>query len=187
MSNETISDQIVPGIGVGGMTDKYEVKILICYLLYCIKAPLSREQLNTVFQDGQLVNYFSFCDALKELIDSEHLFADVQDRYILNPLGEETALRLNRSLPKSLRDNVVTAAMRLLAKVKREQENEAEIQHYQNGFLVKCVVHDVGFDLLRFEVFAPDQLQAERIRERFLSNPAQIYQSMISALTEENG
>lgn len=184
MNNENISDQIVPGIGVGGLTDKYEIKILICYLLYCIKSPLSREQLNMIFQDEQLVNYFSFCDAFKELVESEHLSATEDGRYALNPLGEETALRLNRSLPKSLRDNVVNTAIQLMARLKLERENEASIIPYQNGFLVQCVIHDVDFDLMRFELFAPDELQAERIRERFLADPAKVYQTMIAALTE---
>ena len=56
---------VIPGIGIGGMTDKYEIKILICYLLYSVHAPLSREQLNLIFQEEQLVNYFSFCYALR--------------------------------------------------------------------------------------------------------------------------
>ena len=54
----------------GSLSDIYEIKILICYLLSCIEKPLSKEQVNYVFQFNSIVNYFSFCQALKELIDT---------------------------------------------------------------------------------------------------------------------
>ena len=112
MDNETI----IPGIGVHGMTEKYEIKILICYLLNSVGKPLTMEQMNDIFQQEQVVNYFSFCDALKELIEDGHLqiaSSGNGEIYTLNPLGKETAQRLNRSLPRSLRDNIVETAMKM--------------------------------------------------------------------------
>ena len=58
---------VVPGVGRGGMTDKYQVKILICYLMSAVSAPFTADQLNEIFQDTQIVNYFTFCEALDEL------------------------------------------------------------------------------------------------------------------------
>lgn len=185
MDNETI----VPGVGVGGLNEKYDIKILICYLLHSVNTPLSREQLNFIFQNEQLVNYFSFCDALEELLRDGHLSvskSSLGEVYALNPLGIETAERLKRSLPQSLRDNVVTAAMHLIARVKIERENKVEMEPHQNGLMVHCTMHDADFDLMRLSVFAPDDIQAERIKNRFLENPSKIYQGLISLLLDES-
>ena len=64
---------VVPGVGRGGMTDKYQVKILICYLMSAVSAPFTADQLNEIFQDTQIVNYFTFCEALNELKEGGHL------------------------------------------------------------------------------------------------------------------
>lgn len=179
---------VIPGIGIGPMTDKYDIKILICYLLNSIKTPLSKEQINFIFQDEQLVNYFSFCEALKDLIDSKHISSTKTESgecYSLNQLGIDTAKTLERSLPTSLRDNVVKAAITLLARIKKERENQVDITPYENGFMVLCVMHDGDFDLLRLDIFAPDMLQADRIKENFLTDPTKVYQGIVKLLIEE--
>ncbi len=183
MDNEVI----IPGVGIGPMTDKYDIKILICYLLKSVNMPLSKEQLNYIFQNEQLVNYFSFCDALKDLIDSNHISsskAQFDEVYTLNELGLQTAKKLERSLPKSLRDNVVEAAIELLAKIKKERENEVEIRPYENGYMVNCVMHGDSFDLLQLGIYAPDMLQADKIKEKFLDDPVKLYRRLIKLLLD---
>lgn len=183
------NDVIIPGIGVGGMTEKYEIKILICYLLNSINHPLTWEQFNMIFQENQYVNYFAFCDALKELVQSKHVKIEQEkseERYVLQPLGQETAQRLCHSLPSSLRDNVVQTAMRLLSRLKLEQENEVEIVPYQNGYMVRCIVHDTDFDLMRLEMFAPDEVQAALLKENFLADPSRTYRGIMRLLVEES-
>lgn len=179
---------VIPGIGIGPMTDKYDIKILICYLLNSVKTPLSKDQINFIFQDEQLVNYFSFCEALKELIEAGHITSNITsdgELYLLNELGIETAKKLERTLPTSLRDNVVRAAITLLAKIKKERENQVDIFPYENGFMVHCVMHDSSFDLLRLDIFAPDSLQADRIKENFLNDPTKVYQGIVKLLIED--
>lgn len=175
---------VIPGVGRGGMTDKYQVKILICYLMNTVSVPFTAEQLNEIFQDTQIVNYFTFCEALDELLESGHLSALENGAYRLNALGEETAQRLARSLPKSIQDNVVQTAMRLIAKQKHESENEVSIVQADQGFYVICTIHDIDFDLIQLSLYAPDEMQAQVIRHNFLKNPATLYQRIIDHLTQ---
>lgn len=182
------SDVVIPGIGIGGMTEKYDIKILICYLLDAVQTPLSRDQLNAVFQDGQVVNYFAFCDTLTELLKSGHLRQELRDGrevLLLNPLGVETARRLDRSLPKSLRDNVLTSALQLIARLRIERDNDVSIRPVHNGYMVDCRTHDGDFDIMRLSLYAPDRAQADTIRLRFLHDPSYIYQRLIELLLEQ--
>lgn len=179
-----LDNTVIAGVGRGGMTDKYQIKILICYLMSVVTVPFSSEQLNEVFQEAQIVNYFSFCEALNELIEIGHLSVLENGSYELNPLGQETADRLAHSLPKSVRDNVVRTAMQLIAKQKHEQENEVVVMSTEQGFLVTCTIHDLDFDLMQLSLYAPDKIQAEVIRRHFLKDPSGLYQSVIGRLTE---
>ena len=61
------------GIEPGGMTDAYEIKILICYLLHVLKEPITREQMDAVLQGNHLVNYFSYSSAYQDLLKSGHI------------------------------------------------------------------------------------------------------------------
>lgn len=180
---------LVAGVAPGGFTDAHEVRILICYLLDSTGIPMSKENLNYIFQINHLVNYFTFSEALTELIQSKHISVQQQGKeefYRLNPLGKETAKLLKNSLPRSVRDRVVSTAMELMVQLKKEEENEALIEPYKNGYRVHCIIHDDDIDLIEFKLFVPDKMQADIVREQFLRNPTHFYSKMIAYLTEKN-
>ena len=178
---------ITAGNPPGGLNTVYEIKILICYLLSEIKEPISLEEMSTIFRENGWVNYFVFTTALEELKKTEHLSVSKRDKdevYALNELGYETAHHLKTSLPSSLREKVVNAALNLFAQRKRMQEKSAKIIKISDGFMVECIVHDIGSDLLRMEVFAPDKLAAEMIRDQFLKDTVNVYKGIIGFLTK---
>ena len=150
------------------MQDIYEVRILICYLLDAIKQPLSKEQLNHIFSEQNLVQYFLFSDALTKLIEERHVDTqeiDSEDYYTLTKLGEGTAHMLQNSLPRSVRDRVVTAAIALLQRRKTERETKVSIVETDRGYEVKFFIQDNGFDLMHFSLFVPDMTQEEMVKQ----------------------
>lgn len=181
------SELLIPGVGTEPMSDIYEIKILVCYLLNSIKKPMSRKQLQEVFSEGSLVNYFSFCQAIKDMLENGHISCEkleFDELYTLKEHGAETARQLEHSLPRSLRDNVVEIALALLTRIKNESENEVIVSEYENGYKVRCIMHDVDFDIMALELFVPDTMQAEKIREKFLKNPPQLYKDLIQLLLD---
>lgn len=181
---------LIAGIGPGGMHDKYEVKILICYLLNNCSKPITQDQLNFIFQNEKIVNYFTYSDAISELFKSEHIFekehSDHKKYLYLNELGVTTSQTLKHMLPRSLKDNVIAACMKLLAKLKTEKENEVTVTPFGTGFNVECIIHDTDFDLMKLTVFAPDEMQATRIKNNFLNSPTNIYSGLINLLTTDD-
>ncbi|MDF2566741.1 MAG: hypothetical protein K0R90_197 [Oscillospiraceae bacterium] len=179
-------DSYVAGIEPGGLNDVYEIKILICYLIHSIKKPLSEDQINTIFQQDGLVNYFGYRAAMSDLLKSNHIsvkIIDGQEFYILNELGADTAETLKTGLPSSLRNKVVKSAMNLQAKVKKERDTQATVTEVSDGYVVDCVIHDIGTDLLRLKLFAPDSIQAQEIKKQFLENTTDVYKGIIGFLT----
>ena len=51
-------DTFDEGINPGGMRSKNEIRILICYLIKSVKAPVSKELILESLQKDGLANYF---------------------------------------------------------------------------------------------------------------------------------
>ena len=181
-------ESVFAGIEPGGMTDIYEIKILICYLLNSLKEPLTKEQMDQVLQGNRLVNYFSYASAYKELLESGHVYIEERggrSLLRLNELGQHTALLLKSNLPLSVKDKVVSAGMEILAEMKRDRERDVAVEQVENGYMVRLTVHDDAVDLLDIRIFAPDMEQVEIIKKQFMQNTLTIYKGVISLLIRD--
>jgi len=177
--------EIAAGVAPGGLMDIYEVRILICYLLNSVEKPLTKDQLNHIFREESIVQYFTFSDALAQLVRDGHLAAEEKDGeeyYTLRPLGTGTAKQLQSVLSPALRERIVRSAVALLQKQTIEQENEARIVPVEKGFEVQCTVSDGQLKLFSFSLYVPDELQAKMARDKFMKNPLALYQQVITSL-----
>lgn len=161
------------GVEPGGLRSKDEIRILICYLLASVGDPLSREDIISIVRDNGLANYFETVDAISEMAKKglirqtgpEGVFCTVTDD------GRLVAKQLDSALPPAVRDKAVCAALNLLAKAKREQENKAEIQKIDNGYTVTCHVSGNHHELMNFSLLVPDLRQAQMVRNNFQRSP----------------
>ncbi len=183
-----MDNRYIAGVSPNGITDKAQVKILICFLLDSFAEPLTREQIHTVLSKDDLVNYFIFEEAFGELIESTHITIREKEgegaRCTLNALGKETAVRLHNVLPKSVKDRVVSCMAGILDQIKAESENEVIISAYGNGYNVTMISHDTDYDLMKLELFAPDEESAKLIRKKFLADPSSVYSGVLSLFLE---
>ena len=60
-------DAFTGGVEPGGLRSKDEIRILLCYLLASVPAPLSRDDILTIMQENGFANYFEVTDSLSEL------------------------------------------------------------------------------------------------------------------------
>ena len=74
-------------MGVGFIRDKLEIKFLILYVAAGVAEPmpLSDIQAMTMIDDG--IDYFDFSQCLNELVETEHLRRDQEERYVITPKG----------------------------------------------------------------------------------------------------
>ncbi len=175
----------IAGVAPGGFKDVYLVRILICYLLSSVPEPLSKYNINNIFQTTGVVDYFIFSQALAEIIESKQV--DIltyygEESYTLNSLGKHTAEFFKDSLPSSVREKVVKAAVELIAHIKKERENTIEFTQTDMGIDVTCTVHDTDFDLFSFTMRVPDLEQAEVLKKNFLRDPQHFYERMVEIL-----
>ena len=180
-------DFFTQGIAPGGLTTPQETRVLICYLLYSVKKPLSSSQINNIVSQDGLVNYFELSSCMAQLLESGHIVPkfnkDDEDFYILTPLGEETAQKLEKMVPKSVRDKAVKAAIRLLARIDRDRSAKTEITPCGDGFNVQLRLLDGESDLMEMTVFLPEKSQAESVCREFLGDPILVYKGVLALLT----
>ncbi len=175
------------GIEPGGLTNKTEIKLLICYLLKSLDAPLSKLQMSDIIQGEGLANYFELIQALDELIrdDNVRMNLDGTDEILtITEKGIDAVRSLEMDfLPRSVKEKAVNTAIRLQTLAKREKENKIEVEKLENGFNVTFFFGDEKNQLMKLTIYVADEIQVETVRKNFLDDPIKLYSEIITSLT----
>lgn len=176
-------DAFTGGIEPGGLRTKNDIRILICYILNSVKAPLSREDLQKILQEKSLANYFEVNDAISFLESKGNISITEEGYCKIEETGVEIANSLDVSLPLSVRDKALEAAFMLLASAKTERENKVEIERTKYGYNVVCHISGGEMDLMTFSIYVPDLFQARMVKKNFHKDPGGIYKLLLSSIT----
>lgn len=180
-------DAFDAGIEMGGLRKKSEIKLLICYLLKSIDEAITRQQINDILQEHGLANYFEINQAISDLLKNGNItISDVYDEETLTitETGRGAAQMLEVSLPKSVREKAINAAIKLLTRARREQENKIEVEKLEKGgYHVTFTVYDIKDELMRLTIYVADSMQVETVRKNFLDDPVKFYSGIVTALT----
>lgn len=170
------------GVEPGGLWTQNDIRILLCYILDSVKEPLSGEILSQIVQKKGLANYFDVCDSLAALARQGNL-VEKDGLYTITKTGKEIASALDATLPVSVRDKALEAAVRLMAEAKAQRENRVEIEEIENGFRVTCHISGGEMELMAISLYAPDRAQADLVKRSFYRDPQGIYALLLSSLT----
>lgn len=173
-------------IELGGLHNVNEIRILICYILKSLKDSIPKDILIESLQQEGLANYFEIGAALQHLVEKQNIdieYIDDEERYIITEKGEVVANDLEFILPSSVKDKAVKVAIRLLSRRKTEKENKVVITPASQGYNVTCSVGGGQENLMGVTLNVPDILQAESVREQFLSDPEIVYRGVLALLT----
>ena len=178
-------DAFTGGINPGGLRNKNEIRILICYLLSSIDSPLSKEDIINIMQENALANYFEVTDALSELIEHNNITVDtITGLCTPEDSARMIAEQLDTALPASVRECAVSAAINLLARARLERENKVEISKTDHGYYVTCHISGGSTELMSFKLYVPDLRQAKLVKKNFYQSPGQLYQVLLSLITK---
>ena len=179
-------DAFTGGVAPGGLRSKSDIRILICYLLKSVDAPLSGEDIIRVMQEKALANYFEVNDALSALVSLGNIRREEDGTYVLEPQGKSVADNLDVLLPLSVRDKAIAAAMSMLASAKIERENAVTTTRTDNGYNVSCHISGGDMELMNLTVYVPDLYQARVVKKNFHRAPQRIYSLLLAALTGDD-
>lgn len=180
-------DAFSAGVEPGGLWHKNDIRILLCYILASVNAPLSRQDLTRIIQEKGLANYFEVEDALAALLTQGNIAQDQEGRCTVTPAGREIADSLDATLPLSVRDKALEAAFTLLAQAKAQRENRVDLTKTKRGYQITCHISDGEMDLMAISLYVPDKAQAKMVRERFYRDPEGVYKLVLASLTGDTG
>ncbi len=180
-----IYDAFTQGIKPGGLRSKNEIKLLICYLICKLDDGISKNQLNEILTGEELANYFEINEALAEVIKNGNIRIEyTDDDEVLYPtdLGKNNTSELENTLPYSVRETALNAALEMKTKLRREQENKIEIQPCDNGYNITISIMDNDDKLLSVSLLVADSDQADHVKEKFLQDPVKMYSTIVALL-----
>ena len=181
-----IQDAFSAGVEPGGLYTSQEIKILICYMLLGVGEPMERQMVTELIAGNGMANFFETAAAVDELARQGHL-TEEEGRISLTETGRQVGDTLAGMIPYTLRERSVKAALQLLTRIRREQENTVELEKLDHGYRVTCTIQDSASPLMSVSLRVADDMQAGLIRENFMDDPTLLYRSLLAILTGDAG
>ena len=176
-------DAFSAGVEPGGLWNKNDIRILLCYILSSVGAPLARQDLTRIIQEKGLANYFEVEDALASLLAQGNISQDGEGYYTVTAAGKEIANSLDATLPLSVRDKALEAAFTTRSRSRSQRQNRVHSQQTERGVQTPCHISSGEMDLMEVSLYVPDKAQAEMVKDRFHKDPQGFYQLVLAALT----
>ena len=170
------------------LTDKFEIKIFILFLLKNIKEPLEFSMINDiVIQDGY-VNYFDFAICFAELLENGQILEqkrkeDSHPEYVITPAGEEAVSNVQMKLFTTVREKALRSALRLLAFYKTGNRISSDLEELPNGYMLSCKIEDKDKVLMNLQVFLTEKYYADKLRKNFDDRAENVYKGVLSLLS----
>lgn len=164
------------------LKDKEDIKILICHIFSTLKLDLTKDMVIFCLQNSKIANFFDLNNAFSELLESEILLIDSNNKITISEKGILVHETLNESLSQNIKDRAVNAILDYVKIVKNIKENNVEIEKTTFGYSIKCSISGGNFDLMKLSIFAPDIESAISIKRNFYKNIEDIYSSVLSKL-----
>ena len=171
------NDAFTAGVRPGGLTNSTEIRLLLCYLVKNA-GPITRTEIENALMEEALVNYFEIGSCLDD-ITRQSLVTLQNDRYAITEKGRKVAQELAY-------DRAVAAVFRAQTWARKEAEYSARITEKADGHCsVRCTVKALDQELFCLDLGTPDRLSAELVKKQFILKGNEIYQMLITKLTEE--
>ena len=180
-----MNDVFRAGVEPGGLYTSQEIKILICYMLLGVGEPMERQMVTELIAGNGMANFFETAAAVDELARQGHL-TEEEGRISLTETGRQVGDTLAGMIPYTLRERSVKAALQLLTRIRREQENTVELEKLDLSAVAELKVTDKG----GVEIKLVDRIRALESLFHMLEssgegNASELYQVLAEAAGEE--
>lgn len=166
----------VPRIRIEEVDD---ICVLICYLIYSLGCPLSKQQLIEITSLEDAVNYFSFDKAFEKAESRliEKIEVDGELFYGNSSSGIRAAKELGATLPLSIRDKMFKEAVRVYTRDAMKRKGSTVSVRYIKNADGSCTVGVTIMDAVTavqkyyFSVVVPNEETADLYKRKITENP----------------
>ncbi len=182
-------DAFDAGIELGGLRNRDDIRLLICYLLKSVDAPMTRQMLNEAMQEDGLANYFEVGQAIEELLKTGNITADILDMeevLSVTEKGREAGSLTEDSIAFTVKQRAENAVAKYNRQMRRSSFVKTQVIPRENGDCsVIMALDDEAGNLMTLELVAPDQRQAVRLSRLFEKKAEAIYNLTMAELLDD--
>ena len=175
-------------MALGFIRDEADLKYLILFALRFFPYAISEaDLLDAVFVD-EAFGYFEFSQAFAELQQNKFvgcLESGGEKQYLLTPAGSEIINEMATSLPRSVRDKAERAALRIIAKARRDASIQASHRENEDGtYTVELAVLDGQKPQFSMSLMVYTARQCALIEQNFKQHAESIYARILNTVSE---
>ena len=175
-------DAFMGNVKDGGLRSVTSIYILVSYLVSNLNGKVSRENLLEATNDTMLANYFEMSDAITKLLKSGTLKENEDGMLYMDQKDASEVELIEKDLPLTVRERCIKACQRIIARETYKRENKVSVEKCGNGYKALLRVSDKDSDFMKLELFAPTEEQALMLKEKFISDPVSVYETLIEAI-----
>lgn len=175
-------DAFMGNVKDGGLRSVTSIYILVSYLVSNLNGKVSRETLLEATNDTMLANYFEMSDAITKLINSGTIKENEDGMLCMKKQDANEVELIEKDLPLTVRERCIKACQKIIARETYERENKVSIEKTDCGYKVILNVSDKDTDFMSLTLFAPTEEQALIIKEKFISDPVKVYETLTEAI-----
>lgn len=168
------------------LTDKFEIKVFILYLLKNIGEPLDITTLGEVVVQDAFVNYFDFSICFADLLETrqvDEIEQDGEKLYVISETGMLMVGEVQSALYASVKDKALRSAQRLLALKRTGNRISSTLTECGKGFMLEASIVDNEKTLLRLETYVTEESYAKRMQANFNEKAEIIYKGAMALLS----
>lgn len=173
----------------GSISNIYEIKILICRILNEFKSKITKDQLCTVLQFNETVNYFNSCQAIEELLTSNQIYKKTdksgETQILLTKQGKEIATTLKTNISKNLISKTIKDIKNFLKEERENKNKKVYLYTKDDGYIVKLVLEETQSNIMDLELYCPTNKIATKFKKEMKNKTAEIYKSIIAIINNE--
>lgn len=175
-------DAFTAGVKNGGLRSVTSIQMMVSYLVANINGKVTADNIIKTMDEGMLANHFEIADAISKLKKSGVVIENEDGSLkLLENSGADISL-IEKDLPLSVREKAISLCQKIIAKETYKRENKVEIIKKDGGFDVTLHISDKDTDFLTLTLYAASIEQAELIKDKFITNPVKVYDTLIEAI-----
>ena len=175
-------DAFMGGVKAGGLRSVSSISLLVSYIVANLGGSVTAEIIEQATAEGELANHFEISDAISKLKKSGIIIENEDGSLEISKSTTADIELIEKDLPYTVRVNAMRLCQKIIAKETYRRENETQIIENGDAFNVVLTIKGDKNDFMKLTLFAPTRDQAEMIKEKFISNPVKVYETLIGAI-----
>ncbi|MCD7796304.1 MAG: DUF4364 family protein [Clostridiales bacterium] len=175
-------DAFTAGIEEGGLRSTASITIISCYILAHCDEKITAKNIIESLVEGKIANYFEISDAVSKMIKTGH-FTEDEDGYLhISDECRYSVSLVENDLPLTIREKSIELVRKTAKHEIYKKENRVEIEKADKQYKVTMHVSDKDADFMELSLYVPSEVQAQVIKEKFQTHPAEVYEALIDAI-----